>query len=606
MLSPRLRRVLGISAVLLATLALLVGAAFLARHELLRLYEDLPPFSHRSGDSQLEHVAMRDGVGLATQLFLPEGTGPWPTVLIRSPYDRLEIATLSWCERLVRYGYACVHQTVRGRGESGGDWEPLRNEEKDGRDTLDWLVAQPFQDGNLALLGPSYLAAVQWAVANDLPPEVKTFIPSVFTTNLYESVYQAGIFRHEAFTAWPTMMPRRGDPPDEAGNRYQQAIRHRPHIEIDEVHLGGRLPWYREWVSSPGRGMALWQEDENQRLLATPEAVEVPVLFIGGWYDVFFGPQMTDWQRLASRPISRFVVGPWTHIGSSGPAMEFPDDEGGLMQWELTLDWLGHHLRGEPLGQPLGVTTYVMGENRWVTRASWPPPSDDLRLYLHDPKAARNCTGGSLGPEPPTQPQQVHYRYDPQDPVPTRGGSGMLAFILPGFDGAPAGNVWQEGLCERQDVLSFETEPLNEPLPLAGSAKVVLSVASDAADTAFNAKLVEVRADGRAVNIRDAITSLAYRNGSTHPQPYTPGNTLRIEIPLWPIEWTVAAGSRLRLDISSSDFPKFHAHSNLEGPWALQDHDVVARQTLLTDPAAPSYVDLPVRATVDEPEPTPR
>lgn len=170
----------------------------------------------------------------------------------------------------------------------------------------------------------------------------------------------------------------------------------------------------------------------------------------------------------------------------------------------------------------------------------------------------------------------------------------MLAFILPGFDGAPPANVWQGDLCEREDILSFSSEPFDAPLVIAGSIEVVLTVASDAEDTSFTAKLVEVFADGRAMNIRDGITTLAYRDGDDAPLPYTPGRRVSIELALWPIEWLLQAGSRLRLDISSSDFPKYHAHPNLAGVWSEQADVVVANQQLFTGPDVQSWLELPV------------
>ncbi len=170
----------------------------------------------------------------------------------------------------------------------------------------------------------------------------------------------------------------------------------------------------------------------------------------------------------------------------------------------------------------------------------------------------------------------------------------MLAFILPGFDGAPAANVWQDGLCERGDVLSFATGPLEASLHLAGTIQVALTVASDAPDTSFTAKLVEVLPDGRAVNIRDGITSLAYRNGAKTRLAYAPQQAVGITIPFWPIEWKVPAGSRLRLNVSSSDFPKYHAHPNRAGIWSEQSDAVKAAQRLLVGPGLQGWVDLPV------------
>ena len=580
---------------MLAVLAVLGGTGYLARFELMRMYEDLPAFTHSAGDLREVLVSMQDGTQLATSIAEPEGEGPWPAILIRNPYDQMtSLMNAMFCGRFVRYGYACVFQSVRGQGESEGEWEPLVNEGRDGRDTLDWLVDQPFQNGQIALVGPSYLAAVQWAIAPDFPPEVKTFVPTVFTTNQHDVLYEDGMFRHETFTAWSAILPRRGMVTDGAGARYQQAIRHRPHIEVDERFFGGRLPWYRSWISSPSPSADLWQLPDNLRMLAAPETLDIPILMIGGWYDVFFGPQMKDWQRLATRSKSRLMVGPWTHIGQPGEALETPDADGGLMQWELLLDWLGHHLKGEALENEPGVSTYVMRENRWVTRPAWPPETHSRELFLNGLTGSGSCDGGRLAGVAPEAEERVSYVYDPDDPVPTRGGSGMLAFVLPDFDGAPAANAWQGALCERSDILSFSTDPMQEPLQIVGTIEVSLSVASSAPDSAFTAKLVEVLPDGRAVNIRDGITSIAYRGNAESPRPYEAGDVVDLKISLWPIEWTVPEGSHLRLDISSSDFPKYHAHPNRFGNWALQDGADSATQTLHAGPGRRSVLSLPV------------
>ena len=156
----------------------------------------------------------------------------------------------------------------------------------------------------------------------------------------------------------------------------------------------------------------------------------------------------------------------------------------------------------------------------------------------------------------------------------------MLAYRMPGYGGAPPANVEQAGLCERDDVLTFQGEPLTEPLFLSGEIRVTLEVASSAPDTAFTAKLIEMFADGRTFNIRDSATSLAYRNGAETPQDYTPGERVSVSLDFWPIAWRTQPGSRLRLDVSSSDFPKFHAHTNRAGNWAAQTGADLAEQVV--------------------------
>jgi putative CocE/NonD family hydrolase len=585
---------MGVALGLVGLLAVIAGGAWFLRFEIMRVQEGLPAYSHDAGDVFEEQVEMRDGARLNTRVALPAGDGPWPTILIRNPYEGFGIVLHQWCGRFVRYGYGCVIQDVRGRSTSAGEFSPLENEGRDGRDALDWLVDQTWQDGNLGLYGPSYLAGVQWAAASEgLPDEVKTFVPTVYATDLYPVVYEGGMFRHETFTAWMMTMAV-ASMTDADGSKYADVVRHRPQIESDRIGVGRDVSWYRDWLSSPLVSQELWQREAFRRLVATPAETRIPVLMIGGWYDVFLGPQLGDYARLASRERSHLVIGPWTHIGEPGEAFATPAASGGLNQWKLTLDWFGHHLKGEPLEQGTGVATYILGEDRWAERTGWPPATEPTRLHLTDAAAAAGCGGGGLAPSAPAAQETISYTYDPEDPVPTRGGAGMLAFILPGFGGAPPANVWQGDLCSRADIVGFESAPLEAPLHLAGAIRVGLTVSSDAPDTAFSAKLVEVFPDGRAVNIRDGIRALSHREGDDARVPYTPGDSVGLEIAFWPIEWKVAAGSRLRLDVSSSDFPKFHAHPNRKGPWAEVTASVPARQTLHLGPGAPGWLELPV------------
>jgi putative CocE/NonD family hydrolase len=583
---------LGIVVVVLIVAAI----AYLARYEITRVKEGLPVFTDSAGESSYVMVRMNDDTKLNTFIALPASEGPFPTILLRNPYANFgAFMRDGLCGRFVRYGYACVFQDVRGQGESEGEWQPGVNEIKDGRDTLQWLIKQDFQNKNIAMVGPSYLAAVQWAAASaGLPEEVKTFVPAVYTTDNSRVMYQDGMFRHETFTAWASMMRSGNASLDNAGADYQKAVRHRPHNEVDTKIFGLDMPWYQDIINSASPNAAFWQNADNSLLKSVPETLTVPVLMIGGWYDVFFGPQFEDWQRLATRSSSRFVIGPWTHIGSGGDALETPNAEGGLFQWKIMLNWIDHHLKGMPLDYKPGVATYVMRENRWEERAVWPPKGRLQRLYLGKPASAQKCNAGSLSLDPGEEVGAGSYQYDPDNPVPTLGGAGMLAFILPDFGGAKPANVEQSEVCNREDVLSFTTETLNKPIHIAGDIKINLTVSSSAADTAFTAKLVEVMSDGKSVNIRDGITSLALTRGATDRRTYTPGEKVNITVSPWPIEWTVQAGSKLRLDISSSDFPKFHAHPNVAGNWAAVKDAVVAEQTIYTGPESNSWLEFNV------------
>lgn len=586
-----MKRLLVVGASLVALAVGLASAGYLLRFELLSWQLELPAWTHRVGAERSLRVAMRDGVELATTVFEPAGEGPWPTVFLRNPYDVPFVS--SWCGIFIRFGYACVYQETRGQIDSGGEWEPMVNEPNDGEDALAWLVDQPFHDGNIGFYGPSYLASVQWAMASrGLPPEVKTMVPMMFGTDMYSLAYERGMFRHEILTAWSALMPGRGFETDNS-EHYQDIVRHRPHIEIDDHYLGTRIDWYRDYVTNPGRGDPLWQRRELAEVIAAPARTQIPVLLVGGWYDIFLRAQLADWESLLSRERSRFVIGAWTHLQEPAGDLELVDARGAAWQWKLVLDWMAHHLRGEPLEQSVGVVeSYAIGEGRWHVRPSWPPEGHELRLHLSALGNAHGCTGGRLGVDPPERAQRISYTYDPDDPVPMRGGAGSLAFFV--ADGGPVHSVLQSGLCERADVMSFSTSAFEEPLRIAGAIRVVLSVSSDASDTAFTAKLVEVRGDGRAFNIRDGITSLAYRDSDREAQTYEPGSVVRIQLELWPIEWVVQPGSRLRLDVSSSNFPAYHAHPNRAGVWSLQTDAVSARQTLYAGPDREAWLALQI------------
>lgn len=562
---------------ILSAFGLVLGTlGYTLRFEAARLYLDLPPYSHDGGGETVTMLPMRDGVRLRTRVSLPDGPGPWPVVLVRNPYD-VGGSFRFVCGIFVRNGYGCVHQDVRGRMGSEGEWVPMAHERNDGLDTLHWLVEQDFVDGNIALYGMSYLASVQWAVVDAVPPEVKTMIPMVYGTDGYGVQYEGGLFKHEVISAWAALMPAE-DMRFDNGDAYHAMTRHRPAREADEVHLGARIDWYRDWIESDTRGGTFWSLDEVRFMRQQPERTHIPVLEIGGWFDLFLSAQFDDFSRLPRRDESRFVIGPWHHLQRSD--LSLPNDPGLAGQWAETFDWLDHHLRGAPYPREKGViVTYAMGEGAWHTRPDFPPPTEQVTLHLSGFEAAAGCEGGLLETSS-TAAGQATYRYDPDDPVPSEGGSALLAFAFGTFDGVSPGPVEQSQHCLRPDVLTFRTAALQEELHIAGRMAAELEVSSSAPDTAFTVKVLEERPDGSSVNIREGARTLAHRLGDATRIPYEPGARVSLEIELWPIEWVLPAGHRLRLEVSSSNFPALHAHTNRFGPWASQTGADVAQNTL--------------------------
>ncbi|MFZ5442998.1 MAG: CocE/NonD family hydrolase [Myxococcota bacterium] len=562
-------------------LFLLLGGALWQRHEVFRRAAGLPAFTASGSVDTVVDVPMRDGVTLHTEIYLPENVAKAPTVLVRNPYEMLKPVEKLQCQTLTRYGYACVLQDVRGQMDSGGEWHPIVNEHDDGLDTLAWLVKQPFVDGNIAMRGPSYLTCTQWAIADALPPEVKTLVPSVFGTDLRKVFYERGLFRHDILTAWATLMPTRGMR-HFAGNDYLEASKFRPPLEADEKFMQARVDWYRDALRAADPADPYWQSAQMQQFRAMPEKTKVPMLLVGAFFDPFFMAQLDTWERLATRDQSVFVIGPWNHLGLTSGDVDFSAAPGRLDQWPIMLEWFEHTLKGRPLTtlEPGTVQTFGIGDTGYVTHATWPPDVATTRLELGEGAAASTCDGGVLSATG-AAPSEVSYPFDPANPVPTRGGAALLSFAFFRTLGITPGPLEQGDSCARDDVLTFRGAPTTGPQRLSGSAHLTLRVKSTAPDTAFVARLIAEQ-DGKALLVREDAATLAWPTSSpTREPPLPPGAERELQIDFWPIEWVLPAGGRWRVDVTSSSFPALHVHSNRAGPWETQSGADVATQTLL-------------------------
>jgi uncharacterized protein len=563
------------------SIVLLLGAS-LGRFELYRLWRGLPPYSHSPGTVTVEQVAMRDGVHLRTEIHRPKEVKQAPVVLVRNPYDARFVFRII-CETLVRYGYACVLQDVRGLLDSEGEWVPFENERNDGLDTLAWLDTQPFQNHKVALMGPSYLAATQWLMADAFPPQVKTFVPQVFGTNLYEPAYERGLFRHEISTAWATLMPSRGMRFRE-GRAYLEAAKQRPHEGADEKYMTKKLAWYRDWLANQNPGDALWRSEGNLRTLTTPERVRIPALLIGGWFDPFLSSQLEAWSRLATKNESVFIIGPYNHLGFLADGIEgAADAKGGLEQWPLMLEWLGHHLRDEPFKtlKPGTLRLRSVGKSGWDTVRAFPDVKPTQIEWSLGGQIGATCERSLM-----TQPQDgvpaAPYIYDPMNPRPTQGGAALLAFSFFRSEGIPPGAGKQDAPCARSDVLTWTSDPMQSAMLVSGPAHLSLRVKSNVDDTAFIARLIESDALGAHLMREDATTLLLPTRQTQSPVAYSPGSARDVEIDFWPLRWELSAGSRVRLDVSSSSFPAYAVHSNFAGRWAEQAETRSAEQTIIS------------------------
>lgn len=515
-------------------------------------------------------LSMDDGARLWTRVSKPDGLETFPVLINRSCYPLYLPVYDVYARELTRRGYGYVLQLCRGTGPSEGKWEPYVHERADGKVTIDWLDAQPWAE-SIGYFGASYLASTGWAIADILPPKVKGMLLMVYGTERFLSIYEKGLMRPDAVTGWAMTNAGREITAD-----YMESCRYRPQSQVDEALWGGRLDWYQEMIHSVHITDPHWQSGWERELRAIPGRVKVPVCLVDGWYDNHLTSTLAAYSTLSegAKAHSWLEVGCWNHLAL--PCTDWGDPQH-LENGDVhhVLDWFDLLLKDKKIPEKK-IRTYCIGEDRWYELPDWPSvPDGTLRFY---PSA-----GGLLAERPGEG--SGHFIYDPQDPCPSRGGEGLLSSIH------EAGSRLQPEPGYRADVLSFLSEPLRQPLRIRGQMKVHLAVRTDAEDTAFTAKLMEVFPDGKAYNIRSSITTIAadLAEGAC----YTPGEETAVCVELWDIFWTLSPGSRLRLDISSSDFPQYVIHSNTAGPWADQAKTCTADQTIVF--GEKSFVEIPVK-----------
>lgn len=524
----------------------------------------------------------RDGTRLRTVVYRPRGGGRFPTVVSRSCYPDADAAYRLTAEEYARRGFGYIYQYCRGTGGSEGTWEPNVNERDDGKDMLDWADGLDWVE-SMGYAGCSYLALTGWVVADILPPKVKTMYLTHYGVFRHTSAYQDGLFRHDILTSWA--MWNAGHPIN-AG--YLDSCRFRPHEDVDERLWGGRLDWYRAWVTSPDREDAYWNTGFWGQLKDIPSKVRVPLYLGEGWYDHHLGSAIETYKALSDETKARttFRIGPWDHNfnfvleGREGRNVD-ADEVLRCFNW-----FYGILVKGEP---PEGkVLNYVCGDDRWHGRTAYAIPEQrSFKLYL----AAGGGAGEALrlAQTPPEAAGTACFTYDPDDPVPTHGAESLMA------SSEHQGSLRQPGPGWRPDVVSFVSDALEQDLTVMGGVSVRFKAASTAGDTAFAAKVMEVLPSGEAYHIRTGITTLGYRGHSGRRQAYEPGAAVDVSIDMWDIAWKLHKGSRVRLDVTSSDFPQYAAHSNYPGVWARQGKAKRAEQTIFFgDGTEPAFVSFPV------------
>jgi putative CocE/NonD family hydrolase len=528
-----------------------------------------------------------DGVTLVADIHRPKTVGPTPTILVRIPFSRTFRNTLGadaiagfWASR----GYTVVVQGTRGRYDSGGAFYPLRHERQDGIETLQWLARQPWFDGRLGMWGGSAFGHTQWAVADQRGPGPTALLIQIASTSFREMFHAGGAFALESALYWAARSGGRVDV-EPSYDALQRGFDGFPVIEADDRAVGN-VAFFDDWLLHR-EAHAYWALIDGQDRTRTLAA---PVLLMAGWYDPFLPTQLRDFMTLrreaASRVAghSRLIIGPWVHADT----VRFPDgsttDAYRRASLAPSLSWFDHHLMGSPRDPSLAapVRLYVMGENVWRSEQEWPlARAQYTPFYLRSGGRANSAAGdGRLTRDAPHAPEPADsYLYDPRNPVPSRGGA-ML--------GTRAGIALQTDVESRDDVLVYTGEPLANDMEVTGPISAILYVSTDAPNTDFTVKLVDVHPDGKAYNVSDGILRRSY------PQPAASGAATEIAVELWPTSMLFRRGHRLRVEVSSSNHPRFDRNPNTGGDIPTERHPVMAKQSLSHGAAAPSRVILPV------------
>ncbi len=565
-------------------------------------------------------VPMRDGTVLRADIFRPEPEGRYPVLLTRTPYDK-SLANLSygWFApiRPASEGYVVVVQDCRGRFESEGTFRPFHQELNDGFDTVEWSAHQTWSNGRVGMYGISYLGATQWLAAAAQPPNLEAIFPSLTGSDFYDGwTYRGGAFELGFNLTWSALLlalpelPRAGLSPEQVAPLmaglggvvwdHWPALRHLPIRELPAFGHDVVAPYYKEWLDHPTRD-DFWAPITIE---ASHDRIHCPAYNLGGWFDLFMRGTLRNFSGMRAnggteqaRAGQKLIVGPWYHGASlTANAGHTIFGQGAQVLLEdLHMGWFDRWLRDADNGidREAAVRVFTMGANRWDEFDSWPPAEANVTpYYFHSNGAAATARGdGVLSPDAPGDERPDHFVYDPLNPCPTTGGA-----LFPYPLDVPPGQFDQSSVESRPDVLCYTTAVLEREVQVTGAIEVRLWAASTARDTDFTAKLVHVLPDGSALNLSDGIIRARYRAGFQEVSLLEGGRPVSLSIDLAGTSNVFKAGERIRVEISSSNFPRFDRNTN-SGNTIANDHEAtVATNTVFHDAARPSHILLPVIA----------
>jgi len=559
----------------------------------------------------------RDGVKLYANIYRPKADGKFPVILMRTPYDK-STRWAVWPEyEMATHGYVVIVQDVRGRYTSDGEWYPFRHESEDGYDTIEWAAALPFSNGKVGMTGGSYVGATQMLSAIAHPPHLAGICPEVTASNYHDGwTYQSGAFEQWFDQSWSSQL---------ANNTMWRLIAKNtnallgmqvlplanyPAFNYAALPAGAEAtaqlaPYYLDWLAHPSYD-EYWKQWSIEEHFSD---IRVSALHIGAWYDIFLGGTLRNYVGIKAhggseeaRNGQRLLIqigghaGFGRHIGD----MEFGDEALKFPSTQVVLDWYDYLFKGvqnefatEGSGAGKPVHIFVMGANKYQEEPDWPPPqSKSTRYFLHSGGSANSLAGdGGLSTMAPKKEMADKFTYDPANPVPTIGGP--LCCDAERYEPGPRDQRADEN---RNDVLVYSTKPVAEDMEVTGPVTLELWVKSSAVDTDFTAKLVDVSPVGFAMNLTDGILRMRYRDSQEKPTMMKPGQIYKISVDLWATSNVFKKGHVLRLEVSSSNFPRFDRNLNTGAEQATSRDFISATSTILHDAEHPSALLLPVIA----------
>jgi len=566
-----------------------------------------------SADMVIQHgvpTKMRDGVTLYADIYRPKSSDRFPVILMRTPYDKSVGWAVSPAFKIVARGYVFIIQDVRGRYTSEGEWYPFIHEPADGYDSVEWAASLPYSNGKVGMMGGSYVGATQMLAAISAPPHLAGIAPDVTASNYHANwTYQGGAFEQWFNQNWTTQLAR--NTLDRFIDKNTDARLGVPTLPLasypvfnfgqlpaDTLLTESLAPYYGDWLAHPDYDdyWKPWSIEEHF------SNITVPMLQVGAWYDIFSAGTLRNYMGVkahgateAARTQQHLLMGIGGHAGFGrrigdvdfGPhALENP-------YVDVILDWYDFLFKGihNQFASDKPVKLFTMGINEYRQEDDWPPPEARyVKYFLHSGGKANSLRGdGSLSTSAPRSEPSDSYVYDPGNPVPTMGGPLCCAQEL-----MEPGPRDQRSVENRDDVLVYSIGPLVQDLEVTGPVSATLFVKSSAVDTDFTGKLVDVAPDGLAMDVAEGILRMRYRDSPEHAALMNPGQTYQITLDLWATSNVFLRGHTLRLEISSSNFPRFDRNLNTGEEIKEARHFVSATNIISHDAQHPSALVLPV------------